>query len=65
MSVVLHFIDILGTFIFALSGAVAGVKKGFDVFGVFAIAVVTAIGGGVIRDICLSVRHTAGRAGQR
>ncbi|VFS06306.1 Uncharacterised protein [Salmonella enterica subsp. houtenae] len=27
MSVVLHFIDILGTFIFALSGAVAGVKK--------------------------------------
>ncbi len=39
MSVVLHFIDILGTFIFALSGAVAGVKKGFDVFGVFAIAV--------------------------
>ncbi|EDQ0629139.1 trimeric intracellular cation channel family protein [Salmonella enterica] len=62
MSVVLHFIDILGTFIFALSGAVAGVKKGFDVFGVFAIAVVTAIGGGVIRDICLSATPPAGLA---
>ncbi|EBQ9782887.1 trimeric intracellular cation channel family protein [Salmonella enterica] len=60
MSAVLHFIDIFGTFVFALSGAVAGVKKGFDVFGVFVIAVVTAIGGGVLRDICLSATPPAG-----
>lgn len=51
---VFNFIDLLGTFIFALSGAVAGVKKQFDLFGIFVVSAVTAIGGGIIRDLCLS-----------
>ncbi|MGK8931573.1 trimeric intracellular cation channel family protein [Pluralibacter gergoviae] len=54
MNYLLHFIDVFGTFIFSLSGAVIGVKQHFDIFGVFVIALVTAVGGGVIRDICLS-----------
>ncbi|MGY3306997.1 putative membrane protein YeiH [Pantoea ananatis] len=60
MSMMLHFVDVLGTIIFALSGAVAGVKKGFDVFGVFFISSVTAIGGGVLRDVCLSSAPPSG-----
>ncbi len=57
---VFNFIDLLGTFIFALSGAVAGVKKQFDLFGVFVVSAVTAIGGGIIRDLCLSATPPAG-----
>lgn len=54
MNALLHFIDIFGTFIFALSGAVVGVKNNYDIFGVFSISLITAVGGGVIRDICIS-----------
>lgn len=60
MNYLLHFIDVFGTFIFSLSGAVIGVKQHFDIFGVFVIALVTAVGGGVIRDICLSDTPPAG-----
>ncbi|MDV6345850.1 trimeric intracellular cation channel family protein [Nitrosomonas sp. Is37] len=60
MDSLLHFIDVFGTFIFALSGAVVGVKKNYDVFGVFVISLVTAVGGGVIRDICISSIPPAG-----
>ncbi len=51
MTVVLHFIDVFGTFVFALSGATVGVRHRFDLFGVFVLAFVTAVGGGCLRDI--------------
>lgn len=54
------FVDLMGTFAFALSGATAGVKEDFDFFGVFALTTVTAVGGGVIRDICISDLPPAG-----
>lgn len=54
------FVDLMGTFAFALSGATAGVKEDFDFFGVFALTAVTAVGGGVIRDICISDLPPAG-----
>lgn len=60
MNYILHCIDLLGTFVFALSGATLGVKKQFDILGIFVIAMVTAIGGGVIRDICISATPPAG-----
>ena len=47
----LNVIDILGTFAFAVSGVFSAMEKKLDVFGVFIIAFVTAIGGGTIRDI--------------
>lgn len=56
----LHFIDLFGTFVFALSGAIVGVRHRFDLFGVFALASVTAIGGGCIRDICLGATPRPG-----
>lgn len=60
MSSLFSFIDLLGTFVFALSGAIAGVKKGFDLFGIFVVSAVTAVGGGVIRDLCLSATPPVG-----
>jgi uncharacterized membrane protein YeiH len=47
----LQVIDILGTFAFAVSGVFSAMEKRLDIFGVFIISFVTAIGGGTIRDI--------------
>jgi len=38
------------TFAFALSGALAGIKRGYDIVGVLALALVSGLGGGLIRD---------------
>ncbi len=46
-------LDLIGTFTFALTGALAAVRKDMDVFGVLVLATVTGIGGGVIRDLLL------------
>ena len=46
-------VDYLGTFVFAISGVLAGVEKKFDLFGVFMLALVTAIGGGTLRDMLI------------
>jgi uncharacterized membrane protein YeiH len=52
MSVV-YVIDILGTFAFAVSGALVALDKKFDMFGVLIIAFVTAVGGGMLRDVLI------------
>ncbi len=41
----------LGTLVFAATGALKGVEKGFDLLGVLVLATVTAVGGGSIRDV--------------
>ena len=46
-------IDILGTIAFAVSGALTAMKKRMDLFGIFIIAFVTAVGGGTLRDILI------------
>jgi uncharacterized membrane protein YeiH len=45
--------DLGATFAFALSGALAGIKRGYDIVGVLALALVSGIGGGLIRDALL------------
>jgi len=45
------FINIGGTIAFAASGALAGIRKKLDVFGLTVMAFVTSVGGGTIRDI--------------
>lgn len=47
------FIDILGTFSFAVSGAFAAMEKRLDPFGVLILAFITAIGGGTVRDLLI------------
>lgn len=46
-------LDIIGTFVFAISGAVAGVKSRLDVFGVTVLAFVAGNAGGVTRDVLI------------
>lgn len=47
--------DMLGTVAFSISGAVCAIERGLDLFGVVFLGVVTAIGGGIIRDTMLGV----------
>lgn len=49
-------LDYLGTFAFAVSGALKAARRQMDVFGLIVLAVVTAIGGGTIRDVMLGLR---------
>jgi uncharacterized membrane protein YeiH len=43
-------IDLAATFLFGLTGGLAALKRGYDVIGLLALAFVTAVGGGLIRD---------------
>ncbi len=47
------FLDVIGTFVFALSGIRLASGKNIDWFGAYVIGLVTAIGGGTTRDILL------------
>lgn len=47
-------IDYIGTFAFAISGVRLAARKQFDLFGAFVVGFVTAVGGGTLRDLCLS-----------
>jgi len=49
----LYTLDLIGTAAFAASGAWAGIRRKMDLFGVLVLAVVTATGGGTLRDILL------------
>lgn len=46
-------IEYIGTFAFAISGIRLAAKKDFDLFGAYVVGLVTAIGGGTIRDLCI------------
>ncbi|MFO8148481.1 MAG: trimeric intracellular cation channel family protein [Bacteroidota bacterium] len=48
-----NILDLLGTMAFAISGALAAMQRKLDLFGIFIIAFVTAIGGGTLRDVLL------------
>ncbi|MGK0412887.1 MAG: putative membrane protein YeiH [Polaribacter sp.] len=50
----IYVLDILGTFAFAVSGALVASDKKFDLFGVIIIAFVTAVGGGMLRDVLMN-----------
>lgn len=48
-------LDVVGVFVFALSGALVAVRRGLDLFGVLVLAWVAGLGGGIIRDVFLGV----------
>jgi uncharacterized membrane protein YeiH len=48
-----YLLDLGGTFVFALSGAVAGVKRKLDLFGVLVLSFVASNTGGIIRDFLI------------
>jgi uncharacterized membrane protein YeiH len=51
--------DFLGTFVFALSGAVAGIRHRLDLFGVLVLSCAAATAGGVSRDVLIGVEMPA------
>ena len=59
------FLDLAGTFAFALSGAVAARERGLDGFGILVLAFTVACGGGVLRDLCIGAIPPAGLADWR
>ena len=50
---ILFILEIIGTISFAVSGAFVAIKAKFDVFGVLVIGCITAVGGGIMRDILI------------
>ncbi|MEU1391866.1 MULTISPECIES: trimeric intracellular cation channel family protein [unclassified Nonomuraea] len=52
-------LDLVGIFVFALTGALMGVRKRLDVVGMGVLAEMTALGGGLVRDLILNVRPAA------
>lgn len=48
-----HVGDLLGVFAFAVSGALLAVRKRFDLVGIIVLAVCTALGGGIMRDVII------------
>ena len=55
-----YLIDLFGTAVFAISGAVVASRKEMDIFGALVLATVTATGGGTLRDLFLG-RHPLAR----
>lgn len=49
----IEILDVIGVFVFAISGVLAAINKKLDLFGVFIIAFVTAAGGGTLRDVLI------------
>lgn len=56
MNTLIKTIEVIGIFAFALSGIIEARKKGMDLVGVYAVGMVTAFGGGTLRDLVLN-RH--------
>lgn len=54
----LYLLDLIGTAAFAASGAWLGVRRRLDLFGVLVLGLVTAVGGGTLRDLLLGDRPT-------
>ena len=46
-------LELVGTFVFALSGATAGVRHRLDLFGVLVLSFATATAGGITRDLLI------------
>ena len=45
--------DLIGTFVFGISGVLVGLERKMDVFGMFILAFVTGVGGGTVRDVLI------------
>jgi len=52
-------LDLVGTFVFALSGATAGVRRQLDLFGVLVLSFVAATSGGIVRDLLIGATPPA------
>ena len=52
---VLSYLDLIGVYVFAISGGLVAIRHKLDILGVFVICLLPAIGGGTLRDLLLDV----------
>ncbi len=64
-SVVLVALDLVGIFVFAITGALVAVRKELDVFAVLVLAGTTGLGGGFLRDVLIDATPPAALADWR
>ena len=58
-------LDLLGTFVFAISGAMLAVRRGLDIFGIAVLSVAAGLAGGIVRDLLLGAAPPAAFADPR
>ncbi len=58
-------LDLLGTFVFALSGGLLAVRHNLDLFGVLVLSVAAGLAGGLIRDVLIGAEPPAALADSR
>jgi uncharacterized membrane protein YeiH len=56
---IIYYLDLFGVMVFAISGALSAMEQKYDIMGVLFIAFVTAVGGGIIRDLMLGATPVA------
>ena len=56
---ILYALEIVGTIAFAVSGAIVGIQKKMDIFGVCILGLTAAVGGGILRDLILNIAPPA------
>lgn len=56
---ILFILEIIGTIAFAISGAVVGIQKKMDIFGVCILGLTASVGGGILRDLILNITPPA------
>ena len=65
VSFVLQLFDLIGTFVFALSGATLAVRQRLDLFGVLVLSCAAAVSGGIARDVLIGAQPPAALADWR
>jgi len=65
VSTIVLVLDLCGVFVFALSGAIAGIRHKFDIFGVLALSFAAANVGGIMRDVLIGAVPPPGIADWR
>jgi uncharacterized membrane protein YeiH len=58
-STTLVVLDLVGIFVFAISGGLVAVRRHFDIFGVLVLAGTTGLGGGFLRDVLIGATPPA------
>ncbi len=48
-------VELIGTVAFAITGALVAIDKDLDYYGIIALAIITAIGGGIVRDVLIGL----------
>ena len=62
---ILFILELIGTIVFAGSGAIVGIQKRMDLFGVCILGLTTSVGGGILRDLILNITPPAATASIR